>query len=186
VPSPKRKKTARKKKKVVRKRPTKSRAKKRHPSKGKPRPKVRRTRKNSEAKTRQLPIQKKLTEKLIGEAIELIEEGLPMDSTCAYLGITEHTFHDWKEKGEKYLLELQSDRGPEFPEDEIEARFMLAVIKAKATLELTIIRDLKSDEALARWVRNMTILERRFRHSWGRNESLRVESESIAPDEAYL
>lgn len=147
--------------------------------------KRRRTRKNSEARTR-LPCKSKLTEKLIDDVTELIEEGLPVESVCAYLGITEHTYYDWKEKGEKYLIELHSGRGPEFPEDHLEARFMLAVVKARASLELELVRDLKDEKALARWVRNMTILERRFRTSWGRNESLRVETESVAPDEAYL
>jgi hypothetical protein len=149
------------------------------------RSKVRKSRKSSEARTR-LVVKSKLTLKLIGEAKELIEEGLPIDSVCDYLGITQHTYYAWKEKGEKYLIELHTSRGPEFPEDELEAMFMMACAKSRATLELEFIRDLCDDEALARWVRNMTFLERRFRTSWGRAESLRIETESVAPDEAYL
>lgn len=146
----------------------------------------RRTRKNSEARTRKAAHCSKLTKKLIAEIKELIEEGLPLDSACAYLGITHHTLYDWKEKGEKYLIELASPRGPEFPEDELFAEFMLTVAKSRAALELELIRDLRDKKALARWVRNMTILERRFRRDWSRSESLRVETEQTAPDEAYL
>lgn len=128
----------------------------------------------------------KLTPKLIKEACELIKEGLPLDSVWAYLGITKMTGLDWKEKGEKFLIELSSERGPEFPEDELEAHFMLEIARARASLELDLIRELKDKKAHARWVRNMTILERRFRQSWSRSETLHVDQEQMAPDEAYL
>jgi len=165
-----------KKKVTVRKRKTKAKTKR---STRRKRPK------NSEARSRRR-FKSKLTHKLIDEAVELIKEGLPLESVCAYLGITDHTLYDWKEKGEKYLIEVHTERGPEFPEDELEAEFLLAVAKARASLELEIVKDLRDNQALARWVRNTTILERRFRRSWGRSESLRVETESISPDEAYL
>ncbi len=149
------------------------------------RSKRRRYKKNSEAGYR-IEIKSKLSDTLIAEACELIKEGLSRESVCAYLGITPHTMQDWQEKGEKYLLELHTRRGPEFHEDELEADFLMALARSKAELELEIVRELRDDKAHARWVRNMTILERRFRKAWGRNESLRVDMESIAPDEAYL
>lgn len=145
----------------------------------------RRTKKNSEARNRNIE-KSKLSEELVKEACELIEEGLPLESVCAYLGITRQVLYDWSEKGEKYLLELHSARGPEFKEDVLEARFLLATAKSKAVLELALVRDLRNDKAHARWVRNMTILERRFRKDWGRSESIHVETEAMAPDEAYL
>lgn len=155
-------------------------------AKKKTRRKVRRTRKNSEALTRRPRSQSKLTESLLKEAIELIVEGLPLESTCAYLGITQHTLYDWTEKGEKYLMELHTSRGPEFPEDVPEANFCLEIARAKATLELALIRELRDPKEHSKWVRNMTTLERRFRKNWGRGETLRTDTEAMAPDEAYL
>ncbi len=129
----------------------------------------------------------KLTEKMIDEAVELIEEGLPLESTWAYMGISKHTGILWREKGEKFIIEMQTRHGPEFPEDELEARFCMAVAKARATLEYDLIKELRDEKAHARWVRNMTILERRYRQNWGRSETIRTgDIESMAPDEAYL
>lgn len=189
-----RKKTTRKKaakKTAARKRPP-AKSKKR----GRPKKKVakkvtkkkvkRVTRKNSDSQYRLLRVYSKLTPKLIEEMSELVKEGLPLDSVWAYLGITTHTGIDWREKGEKFLIEMHSSRGPEFPEDELEAKFCIELARARAAFELEIIREMRDKKAHARWVRNMTILERRFRHSWGRSETIRVDTESMAPDEAYL
>lgn len=192
--NPRKKKTRKKaaKKKVARKRPpSKKKAKKKTAKKKATRKKVTRKKvkrtspKNSEARSR-LRIQSKLTPKLIEDMVELVKEGLPLDSVWAYLGITTHTGIDWREKGEKFLIEMHSAEGPEFPEDELEAMFCIELARARASFELDIIRQMRDKKAHAQWVRNMTILERRFRQSWGRSETIRHDIEAIQPDEAYL
>lgn len=190
MPTQRKKRTRKKaaRKTAKRKRPAKKKVAKRTRKKvaaKKKTPTRRKTPKNSEALGR-MRKGSKLTRTLIKEMCELVREGLPLESCWAYLGITTHTAIDWREKGEKFLIEMHSSRGPEFPEDELEAEFCMELARARAEFELEIIREMRDKKAHARWVRNMTILERRFRTSWGRSETIRHDVEAMAPDEAYL
>lgn len=128
----------------------------------------------------------KLSKGMIQQACELVAEGLPLASVWSYLGVTKMAAIAWKEKGEKFLIEMYTDRGPEFPEDELEAMFCMELARARATLELDLIREIRDPRKLAYWVRNMTMLERRFRENWSRSETMRVETAEMVPDEAYL
>jgi len=140
----------------------------------------------SKARSRKPAHVSKLSNKLIEKAIGLLLEGLPIDAVCDYLTITPHTYYMWKEKGEKYLLEENTPRGPEFPEDAAEARFLIAVSKARAEHQLSLVRRSFGDKNTPTWVRDMTILERRDRKNWGRNETIQVTDTASTPDEAYL
>ena len=138
-------------------------------------------------RTSRNPASSKLTDKLIDEMCVLIaKDGLPIDICCDYLGITSHTYYFWKDKGEKYLLELDTKEGPEHKGDKAEAVFVQAILKARALWQLNIRRRSFGKDYKSTWVRDMTQLERRDRKNWGRNETIRHEEAASVPDSSYL
>ena len=138
-------------------------------------------------RTSRKPSTSKLTDKLIDEISKLIwKDGLPIDICCDYLGITKTTYYLWKDKGEKYLLELDTPEGPEVSEDKAEAVFVQAILKARARWQLNIRRRSFTKDYKSTWVRDMTQLERRDRKNWGRNETIRHEEAAEVPDNSYL
>lgn len=160
--------------------------------------KRKRKRKRKKIKSRALPrkkivlasnrlrITRKVTDKLIRECVELILEGLPIDAVCDYLTISRSAYYDWKEKGERFLDQSFTGRKVQYPEDETCAVFVQAVIKAKATWQRAILARSFQDRNKATWIRDMTMLERRDRANWGRNETVSVIDAPPLPDEAYL
>lgn len=136
--------------------------------------------------TRRLGRARKLTDKLIDEAIELILEGLPVERVCDYLSISSACYYEWKDKGERYLNQLHEARGPEFKEDEDCAVFVQAVVRAKAEWQLGILRRSFQDKNKATWIRDMTMMERRDRVHWGRSESFANVTAAPLPDDSYL
>lgn len=138
--------------------------------------------------TRRLGVMPKLNEKLIQECVELILEGLPINRTCDYLGITQDSFYDWKARGEKWLREIHAGQEPEYPEYELHGLFVQCVVRAKAEWQLEIQRrsmQIKSKHS-SMWIRDMTLLERRDRGNWGRSEIVSVTDAAPLPDESYL
>jgi len=120
--------------------------------------------------------------------VELILEGLPVNRSCDYLGISEQSFYTWKSKGEEYLRAVCEGKKPKNKGDEIHGLFVQAVVRAKATWQLEILRRSMQIESpkSSMWIRDMTLLERRDRANWSRNETLHVDDATILPDEAYL
>lgn len=132
-----------------------------------------------------LRITRKVTDKLIRDCVELILEGLPIDAVCDYLTIGRAAYYNWKEKGERFLDQSYTDRRVQYPEDEQCAIFVQAVIKAKASWQRAILERSFQERNRATWVRDMTMLERRDRANWGRNETVSVIDAPPLPDEAY-
>lgn len=130
----------------------------------------------------------KINEKLIKECVELLLEGLPVNRTCDYMGINEQTYYNWKTRGEEYLRAVCEGKKPKSKSDEIYGLFVQAVVRAKATWQLEILRrSMQTDSPKSSlWIRDMTLLERRDRGNWSRNETLHVDDSTILPDEAYL
>lgn len=130
----------------------------------------------------------KISERLIKNCVELILEGLPINRTCDYLGITQDSYYDWRKKGEKWLLETDSGQKPEFPEYEIHALFVNCVVKARAEWQLEILRRSMQDDSKksSMWIRDMTLMERRDRENWGRSETVFSSEAAPLPDESYL
>jgi len=169
---------------------TKTRRKKKTSLKKRPRARASRKVRNKKVykvlATRKLSRPRKLTDKLIKECCELILEGLPIDRTCDYLGISTASYYNWKDKGERYLNQLHDSKGPQYREDEDCAVFVQAVVRAKATWQLEILRRSFGDQNKATWIRDMTMMERRDRPNWGRNESLIAVTSAPLPDDSYL
>jgi hypothetical protein len=111
---------------------------------------------------------------------------LPIERTCDYLGISTASYYDWKDKGERYLNQLHDKKGPQYPEDEDCAAFVQAVVQAKAAWQLGILRRSFGDQNKATWIRDMTMMERRDRPNWGRNESFVAVTSAPLPDDSYL
>lgn len=122
----------------------------------------------------------KCTEERRKEIEGYLAEGLPIAHTCALVGITEDTYYRWQKWGEKYL----DGTGPE--EHEIYGRLSEGCKAAIAQWQLGKIRtSLNTEKYAPNWVRDMTILERRDRAHWGRQDTIRV---GVAPtqDERFL
>lgn len=138
--------------------------------------------------TRKVGRPPKLTEKLIEDCVELILEGLPINRTCDYLGITQDSFYDWKQRGEKWLQEVSSGHKPEYPEYELHGLFVQCVVRAKATWMLEILRRSmqNASKKTSMWIRDMTLMERRDRSNWGRSETVSITDSAPLPDDSYL
>lgn len=129
---------------------------------------------------------RKLTDKLIEECCELILEGLPIERTCDYLGISRAAYYQWKERGERFLNQLHDKSGPDYPEDESYAVFVQAVVRSKAEWQLALLRRSFGEKNKATWVRDMTMMERRDRQNWGRSEVISHVASAPLPDDSYL
>ncbi len=156
------------------------------PRRPRSRKKKKKTRKKIVLVKNALRITRKCTPRLIKECVKLILEGLPIESVCDFLTISRSAYYDWKEKGERYLDQSYTSRNPEYPEDEPCAIFVQAVIRARASWQRAILQRSFQDANKATWIRDMTMLERRDRAIWGRNETVSVIDAPPLPDDSYL
>lgn len=117
---------------------------------------------------------------MIDQFAKLVERGLPFDGCCDYLGISNTTFHSWRRKGTRYI-----DGDCEPPEDEIFGRFVNAIKKAYANYRLARL-DSMHGRGNQYWARDMTILERRDRHNFSRNDPQGGGESDFDPDETFL
>lgn len=92
--------------------------------------------------------------------------GLPIQHCCALAGISENCFYDWMKDGERYLTSREPN-----PNHEDFAEFYLAIQEARAEWQKEILlRSFQGAKFQPNWVRDMTLLERRDRVNWGRND----------------
>lgn len=118
------------------------------------------------------------TPELIKQVCNLVEEGLPITSVLDYLGISPQTFYGWYRKGKMY-----NDSPDVEPKYRIYGDFELALKKAHASYQLTLIRRLHKDE---KWGRALAILERRDKKNFSKFDPFSGESlEQIDPDERF-
>lgn len=95
-----------------------------------------------------------------------LQDGLPVITTCALVGIREQQYYKWLKQGNEYLrTEDEEDRNPNHV---IYAYFVLRVNLAVAKWEKR-----KNDESLntkkykPNWVRDLKLLQIRSPGSWG-------------------
>lgn len=126
-----------------------------------------------------LPGALKLDETLIRRFCRIILKGLPLDGCCDYLGINPSTFYAWLDKGKKYL-----DGGNKPPENKIYGLFVHHIRKAFGRYRLRM--NIRAHKGGRYWVRDVTILERRDRRNYSRNEPEGGTEESFDPDERFI
>jgi hypothetical protein len=120
-----------------------------------------------------------LSDKIIADFCKLIRQGLPADGVCDYLGINPATYYHWLAKGKLY------EAGDEEPKEfAVYGKFVRAFRKATAAYRLKVTRGAHRDSNY--WVRDVTILERRDRKTWGKNEPPGGSEEERDPDDSFL
>lgn len=101
-----------------------------------------------------------------------IREGLPVESACTIAGISPGTYKLWEAAGRDFI-----ELGPgetyhgnrHVRRNEEHAEFYLRLEQAKALYQQKVIRrSLDTDAYSPNWMRDMSILERRFRKDWSR------------------
>ena len=136
---------------------------------------VKRIQINEDPPTRHIRV---LNQRVIKSFCRLILRGLPPDAACDYLGISSGVFWRWIRRGEKFL---NGDGQP--PEDALFGEFVRRYKRAFAKYRLNRIAKLHKS---SQWVRELAILERRDRRSFGRYEPPGGTSDQYNPDEKFL
>jgi hypothetical protein len=103
----------------------------------------------------------KLNPELIIEICDKIERGVTQKTAALTSGITEHTFHNYINRGK------QETEGIYF-------QFFQSLKKSQANLKATY-EQLIFDAAHKDWKAAMTYLERKYPDEYGRQEKTRVE-----------
>jgi len=98
----------------------------------------------------------KLTKQLIERICEEVEAGNYIRTACGNVGISESTFHAWREKGESGFGGLYLE-------------FVEALKKSEATAEANLLSIIQADPS---WQSKAWILERRCPEHWGRRGRL--------------
>lgn len=120
----------------------------------------------------------RLDEALVDRFCRLILKGLGPDSVCDYLGINPGNFWTWIKRGESYL---EGDGEPK--EHAIYAHFVLELKRAFARYKLRRVNALHTGKT---WYRELAILERRDRKTWGKQDPFGGMTEDFDPDENFL
>ena len=110
----------------------------------------------------------------------LISKGLPFDGVADYLGIGPTTWSVWLRRGEAYLSGGSSAADKK---ERVFGDFVLSSRKALALYRKKCVRNLHGGKD---WVRWMTILERRDRANFSRNDQSMAEVEEFDPDDRFL
>jgi hypothetical protein len=105
---------------------------------------------------------------------------MPLNAICDLLGVPASKFWSWRKRGDNWI-----DGNGEPEEDSVYGEFVLATRKAFATYQRGCIRRLHTD-GNKDWVRIMTILERRDRANWGRNDPQGGVEDDRNPDDRFL
>lgn len=139
---------------------------------------TKKNRNKAKQKPKRIHKRSKLNDKLIKKFCRLVRQGLPVSQVCNYLCIRPATYYNWLRLGELYL-----DGAEDNKEHELFGRFVLRVNRALAQYAQDRIDKLHSSNT---WVRDMAILDRRFRTEFGRNDPSGGAMEDYDPDERYL
>lgn len=121
-----------------------------------------------------------LKTKLIGAFCKLTLEGMPPDAICDFLCIAPSTFWNWVRRGETFLV---GDGQP--PEDYIYGLFLVKFKRATAKYRRKIGNYMELAPAGV-WQKYMTILERRDRKNFGKNDPMGGMEGDHSPDEKFL
>ena len=89
-------------------------------------------------------------------------------------------------KGRMYIQQLEANEIPESENYEVYVIYIKEVERAIATFLEENIQGLRGDLS-PKWIRNMTILERRDYLNWGRQQTVNNDGKPLAdPDETFL
>jgi hypothetical protein len=99
-------------------------------------------------------------------------EGLPVEPACLLAGITPGTYYLWELAGKEFL-ELGDGTtyygSRHVRRNEEHAEFYLRIERARALFQQSVIRrSINTDKYNPNWVRDMSVLERRYRKDWAR------------------
>jgi transposase len=121
-----------------------------------------------------------------------LKEGVSISAAAALSGLSESTHALWMQAGNEFL-ELGPGKtvsgGRWTTRNEDHAEYYLTVKKALAEYQLNVVRrSLNTAEYKPTWVRDLSVLERKFRKDWGRNDAIKLGGEDTAsnPDEKFL
>jgi len=117
------------------------------------------------------------TLQLINSFCDLIVRGLSPSAACDYLTISTEHYYLWLRSGSKLIRAGQTE--------ELKAQFVLRYQKAFATYQLDRV-DRLHDPVNRNWYRELAILERRDRKTYGRQEQPGGSDDSYDPDERFL
>lgn len=127
----------------------------------------------------------KLDAELLSQICILLEEGLPIETACEYIGISVSTHQRWLVQGRQYVFAIEEGNDPPRPEWKLYAVYLIEVRKAIATYLREKIENVNGAFTPS-WVRDITILERRDYKNWGRNVTVTEREETKNPDESFL
>lgn len=123
----------------------------------------------------------KLTEQMIEQVADFMTKGVPINTICDFLGVLSGTFYAWVKQGELYLAS-----GGTPAEAQMQGQLVQRMRQADALYKMGLIERVNQD-GRKDWVRIMTLLERRERRSFGRQETQGHGTQGDAePDERYL
>lgn len=122
------------------------------------------------------------TREVVEEFCDYLLEGLPADSCCDMLGINPSTFHRWIRLGEEYLA---SEKSEQVKAHRIFAYFVTQFRRAVAEYKLARVRKLHTATG-RKWYRELAILERRDRATYGRYEQQGGNTQDFDPDDRFL
>lgn len=129
-----------------------------------------------------LGVNGRLDLKLIRKFCDMIEQGMPVDLCCDYLGINSGNYWHWVRRGEKYIL---GDRNPE--SHEIYGIFVSSMKKSMAVYRMSLINNFHNNQNTPGcWQGPFTALERRDRRNFGKNDPMGGTDEQYNPDESFL
>lgn len=120
----------------------------------------------------------KLTPKLTDDFCRYVRTGMPFDAVCDLLGMSPDTFWTWKRKAEQFEV------GNGEPKEYIAYAFFLAEVR-KAFAEFRH-RCIKKWKTSRDWVKYCTMLERRDRRNFSKNDPMGGTDEDYDPDERFL
>lgn len=128
----------------------------------------------------------RLSDDLTKRFCRLIRRGVSPTAACDYLGISTNSYWTWMQRGEKHIKDLE-DGSPDKPDshDKLCGEFVRRYRKAMAK------HNIDRTDALHRrgnrqWYRELAILERRDRRTWGRYEPKGGSDEAFDPDDRFL
>jgi hypothetical protein len=124
----------------------------------------------------------KLTPKLIDQFFQMGDRGVPFDAVCDALRVSKANFHQWVRRGELFL---ESEGGND-PEEAIYALFVQRMKESTASYRHRIIEELHTPDQGNDWIRLMTILERRDKRNFSRQDLAGAATDASDRDEAFL
>jgi len=114
----------------------------------------------------------KLVPKVEKKLLQAIENGNYVNISCAYAGITETTYYNWIERGERELdrFNKELDINPKAKLNGVEKKyveFLESIFKAMVIAEVECVADIRKNFR-DDWRAGIAFLERRYPERWGR------------------